>query len=195
VIQSVSYLSIILFFLSIWVWTATSAVFLELQVEYCAFGAWIKRWHSGLGNLWNIEHLNKEQLKWCDGIPVVIPASGCQTTNSFSHVTHASIWNVWKVVLSSCLDLWSQFRIAGDTRGKCPNLCGVHFCSQVHCEVRSEVLGSEREQVMRGWRKKQNYPLNVTIKSKAMSWPWHAAWMNKNNRLFGVVVGNPERNT
>jgi hypothetical protein len=111
------------------------------------------------------------------------------THSSFSHVSHAQIWNVLKVMLSSCLNLWSQFRITGNARGKCVNLSRIHFYGQVHFEVLRKILGPKRVQVMRGWRKEQNSSLNVTIKSKVMSWMWHATCMKKNNKLFWLWLG------
>ena len=155
-----------------------------------SFGAWTKRWKT----LWTFTQVTSE-MEWWNSCGHPSKRLSDITNSSFSHIYDAQIWNVWKVVLSSCLDSWNQFRITGNTRGKCVNLSRVHFYSQVLCEVLRKILGPKREQVMRASRKEQNSPLNITIKSKVMGWTWYTTCMKNNNTLFGVVIGNFEMNT
>ena len=176
VIQSINCSSIILFPCLFWSRLLLPAVFLELKVEYFTFQAFIRSLDQTLTDstrwpltLWTFTQGTSE-MEWWNPCGHLSKRLSDVTNSSFSHIPHAQMWNVWKVVVSSYLDLWSQFRVTGNTRGKCLNHSWVHFYSQVHCDVLRNILGPKRRQVMRGWRKEQNSPLIVTIKSKGMSW-------------------------
>lgn len=88
------------------------------------FGTWTRRWQTGLSGLWHLEHLlqGTSEMEWWN--PCGQPYNGLSDINPVLSHTCAQKWNIWKV--SSCLSLWSQFRIANNAYGKCVLTFQVH---------------------------------------------------------------------